>query len=57
MHLTDYFMELVAYVTYFTKTTAAKQPPYEQVKSDILRLMAKSEECVTKGLFPREDYD
>jgi len=57
MHLTDCFMELVAYVAYFLKTAAKKQPPFEQVKTDILRLLTKSEECVRKGLFSQEDYD
>jgi type VI secretion system protein ImpK len=56
MHLTDCFMELVAYVAYFLKTAAKKQPPFEQVKADILRLFTKSEECVRKGLFSQEDY-
>jgi type VI secretion system protein ImpK len=50
-------MELVAYVAYFLKTAAKKQPPFEQVKADILRLLTKSEECVRKGLFSQEDYD
>jgi len=57
MHLTDCFIELVAYVAYFLKTAAKKQPPFEQVKADILRLLTKSEECVRKGLFSQEDYD
>jgi len=57
MHLTDSFMELMAYVAYFVKTGAVKQPPYDQVKSDVLRLLTKSEECVTKGWFSKEDYD
>lgn len=57
MHLTDCFMELVAYVSYFTKTVAVKQPAYEQVKADALRLLTKSEECVSKGWFSQEDYD
>jgi type VI secretion system protein ImpK len=57
MHLTDCFMELVAYAAYFLKTAAKKQPPFEQVKADILRLLTKSEECVRKGIFSQEDYD
>jgi type VI secretion system protein ImpK len=57
MHLTDCFMELMAYVTYFTKTVAVKQPAYEQVKADVLRLLTKSEECVSKGWFPQDEYD
>jgi len=57
MHLTDCFMDLVAYVAYFLKTGAVKQPPYEQVKADILRLLTQSEGCVKKGVFAQEDYD
>ncbi len=57
MHLTDCFMELVAYVVYFQRTAAAKQPPYEQVKADILRLLTQSEGCLKKGVVSPEDYD
>jgi type VI secretion system protein ImpK len=57
MHLTDAFMELVAYVVYFVKTVGAKQPPYEQAKADILRLLTQSENVVKRGLFSQEDYD
>ncbi len=57
MHLTDCFMELIAYVTYFQKTAAMKQPFYEQLKADILRLLTQSEDCLKKGLFSKEDYD
>ncbi len=57
MHLTDCFMDLMAYITYFTRTAATKQPAYDQVKADVLQLLTKSEECVRKGLFPHEDYD
>jgi len=57
MHLTDCFMELVAYVAYFLKTTAMKQPPFEQVKADVLRLLAQSETYLKKSLVSQEDYD
>jgi type VI secretion system protein ImpK len=57
MHLTDCFMELVAYVVYFQRTAAAKQPPYEQVKADVLRLLTQSEGCLKRGVVPPEDYD
>src|SRR4030042_1007066 len=57
MHLTDAFMELVAYVVYFVKTVGAKQPPYEQAKADILRFLTQSENVVKRGLFTQEDYD
>lgn len=57
MHLTDSFMELVAYVVYFIKTAGTRQPHYEQVKADILRLVTQSENVVKRGLFSQEDYD
>jgi len=57
MHLTDCFVELVAYVVYFRKTASKKQPQYEQVKADIMRLLSQSERYVEKGTFAREDYD
>jgi type VI secretion system protein ImpK len=57
MRLTDCFMELIAYTAYFIKTVDHKQPPYDQVKADILRALAQSEDCIKKDLFPRDDYD
>jgi type VI secretion system protein ImpK len=57
MHLTDCFMELVAYVAYFKKTVNTKQPPFEQVKADITRLLTQSENCLRKGLYPQDDFD
>jgi type VI secretion system protein ImpK len=56
MRLSDCFVGVVAYVVYFLKTVAQKQPPYEQVKADILRLMSESEECLKGGLFSQDDY-
>ena len=57
MHLTDCFMDVVAYVVYFQKSAHVKQPPYEQVKADITRLLTQSEQCIQKGSFSQEDYD
>lgn len=57
MHLTDYFMDLIAYVAYLVKTSGARQAPYEQVNADILRLLGESEECVRKGLVMEDEYD
>jgi type VI secretion system protein ImpK len=57
MHLTDCFMQVIAYVVYFLKTVAGKQPPYDQVKADIMRLLAQSEGGVKQGLVSQEDYD
>ncbi len=57
MHLTDCFMDLVAYVVYFQKNAATKQPSYEEVKADVLRLLSESEKSLKKGLFTQQDYD
>lgn len=57
MHLTDCFIDLVAYVAYFQKSGAVKQPPYDKVKADILRLLAQGEAVLKKGQFIREEYD
>jgi len=50
-------MELVAYVAYFLRTVAAKQPPFDQVKADIQRLMSESEGHLRSGELSQEDYD
>lgn len=57
MRLTDCFMQLVAYVAYFLKTVATKQPPFDQVKADIQRMISESEDCLKNGAFSQEDYD
>ncbi len=57
MRLTDCFMELVAYTAYFLKSVNQKQPPYDQVKADIQRILSQSDDCVKKDLFPQADYD
>lgn len=57
MRLMDYFIKLVAYVAFFLKTVAARQPSFEQVKADIHRLISESEEELKNGNFPPEEYD
>jgi len=57
MHLSDCFIDLVAYVTYFLRSVESRQPAFERVKADIQRLVAASEENMKKGLVPQEDYD
>lgn len=57
MRLTDCFAELVAYVSYFLKTVAHKQPPFDQVRHEIERLLNESEACVKRGEFSAQDYD
>jgi len=57
MHMTDCFMPLIGYVALFQQKSAARQPPFEQVRGDILRLLSESETHVKKGTFSQEDYD
>jgi type VI secretion system protein ImpK len=57
MRLTDCFIELIAYAAYFLKTVAKRQPPFDQVKADIQRLISKSQESLNNGAFSQEDYD
>jgi type VI secretion system protein ImpK len=57
MRLSDCFMEAVAYVAYFVKNAAARQPAFEAVKADILRLIAASQAAAERGEVNRDDYD
>jgi type VI secretion system protein ImpK len=57
MRLTDCFVDLVAYVAYFLKSAADRQPAFEQVKADIQRLISDSERGLDRGDFSVEDYD
>jgi type VI secretion system protein ImpK len=57
MHLSDCFMEIFAYVTYFLKSAETKQPSYEQVKGDVRRLLKESEGFVGRGGLSRDDND
>jgi len=57
MHLTDCFMELMAYVVYFQRTSQKRQPPFEQVKADVNRLLSQSEALSRKGEISREEFD
>jgi len=57
MHLTDCFIELVAYIVYFKRSVSREQPAYDQVRADVLRLLTASEDCVKKDAFSQDDYD
>ena len=57
MHLTDCFIDLVAYVVYFQKTGAARQPPFEQVKADVTRLLTQGEASSRRGQLPPDEVD
>lgn len=57
MRLSDCFIDLVAYVSYMIKTVERKQPSYEQVRSDIQRMITESEEHTKKADISQEDFD
>jgi type VI secretion system protein ImpK len=57
MQLTDCFLKLVAYTTYFLKTVDRRQPPFEQFQTDIWRLIDESRTMFETGGATREDYD
>ncbi|HVN72012.1 MAG TPA: DotU family type IV/VI secretion system protein [Desulfomonilia bacterium] len=55
MHLSDTFMDTIAYVVYFLKAASAKQTPYDQARARILQLISESRTAASD--FPLEDYD
>jgi len=57
MRLSDCFADLIAYLSYFLRTVERKQPPYDQVRHEIERLLGESESCLKQGAFSAEDYD
>jgi type VI secretion system protein ImpK len=57
MRLSDCFIELIAYVSYFLRGLGQHQPPFEKVKGDVQSLLSQSDSCVQKGFFSEEDYD
>jgi type VI secretion system protein ImpK len=57
MHLSDCFMEVFAYVTYFLRSVEAIQPGFEQVKGDVRQLLKESEGFMGRGGLSRDDYD
>ncbi len=57
MHLTDCFMHLIVYICYFRKNVESRPQPYDQVRSDVLRLLSDSESCMKDGGFSQDDYD
>jgi type VI secretion system protein ImpK len=55
MHLSDTFVDTIAYVVYFLKTAQKRQSPYEMVRARIMQLLTESQH---KGAdFPVDDYD
>ena len=57
MRLSDCFMEMIAYITYVTRSAETAHVPYEQVRSNMQRLIAKSEAYLESGQFTQEDFN
>ena len=43
MHISEMFVDIIAYVVYFLKTSSKRQSPYDQVRAQILQLLAESQ--------------
>jgi type VI secretion system protein ImpK len=55
MHLSEAFVDTIAYVVYFLRTAQKRQSPYDQVRARIMQLLAESQR---KGAeFPADEYD
>jgi len=58
MYLSDYFIDVVAYVTYFLRSPEIQHSSScESVRADIQRLLSASEEGVKRGFVSHDDYD
>lgn len=57
MRLCDCFTNLMAYVTYAVKNMNSLQPSYEQIHSDIQKLITDSEKIRSDNGFLEKDYD
>ena len=57
MRLTDCFMDMIAYVAYMMKALEDRHPPFQQVQTDIRRMISESEACADKAKFSPEEYD
>ncbi len=57
MRLSDYFINLVAYVAYFIKNLDNQQPSFEQIKSDIQQHINKIEQRAAQDPVSRDDFD
>ena len=57
VRLSDCFMCVMAYVSSLLQGAETRQPPYDEVKEEIRRLLFDSEALVSRGLVPRDDYE
>jgi type VI secretion system protein ImpK len=57
MRLSDCFIEIIAYTAFVVRQDGSVSLPYEQVRSNLQRLITQSEGCLEKGGFNHEDYN
>ena len=57
MRLSDCFIEIMAYTALVVRQENSEGLPYEQVRSNLQRLIAQSESCMQGGGFNPEDYN
>ncbi|GAM09417.1 hypothetical protein OR1_01695 [Geobacter sp. OR-1] len=57
MRLTDCFIQLIVYICCFRKNAERSQPSYDQVRTDVMRLLADSSAIMKQGGFSPDDYD
>lgn len=59
MYLTDCFVELFAYMRHFLNQGQQRQPPYREVRDQVVRLLQKSESklALASGRLSREEFD
>jgi len=57
MRLIDCFLELVTYVSMTVKDIVGTQTAHDQVRSNVTRLLSKSEACLESGGIPPEDAE
>lgn len=57
MHLSDYFVDDMAYVTSLMRALETEQPAYEEVKNEIRRLLSQSEANAARELVAPDEYD
>ena len=56
MRMSDCFMEIIAYTAFVAHSDSAGQPPFEQAKATMQRLIAQSEGHLENNPFSMEDY-
>jgi type VI secretion system protein ImpK len=57
MRLIDCFVQLIGYVELMLENLHKNQSSYEQVREDLIRLLAASETAAKKGQLPLDEYD